>query len=149
MSQSFTVVVQSLSHVQHFATSWTAARQASLSFTISQSLFKLMSIESMMPSDDLILCFPFSSCPQSFPASGIFPMSWHFVSGNQSTGAPVSASVLPMNIQGWFPLGLTGWISLLPKGLSRVFSRLVTYWVSYNSESTGVYEQFTFLIENI
>ena len=63
---------------------------------------------------------PFSSCPQSFPASQSFPMSQHFPSGGQSIGA--SASVLPMHIQGWFPLGLTGWISLLSKGLSRVFS---------------------------
>ena len=64
---------------------------------------------------------PFS-CLQFFPASGSFPMSWLFTSGGQSIGASVSASVLPMNIQGWFPLGLTGWISLLSKGLSRVFS---------------------------
>ena len=63
---------------------------------------------------------PFSSCLQSFPASGSFPMSQFFVSGSQSIGA--SASVLPMNIQDWFPLGLSGWISLLSKGLSRVFS---------------------------
>ena len=65
---------------------------------------------------------PFSSCPPSFPASGSFPMSWLFTSGGQSTGASASVSVLPMNIQGWFPLGLTGFISLLFKGLSRVFS---------------------------
>ena len=63
---------------------------------------------------------PFSSCLQSFPASGSFPMSWLFASGGQSIGA--SASVLPMNIQDWFPLGCTGWISLLSKRLSRVFS---------------------------
>ena len=64
---------------------------------------------------------PFSSCPQSFLALGPFPMSRLFASGGQSIGASVSASVLPMTIQGWFPLGLTGWISLLSKGLSRVF----------------------------
>ena len=64
---------------------------------------------------------PFSSCPQSFPASESFPMSQLFASGGQSIGAPASASVLPMNIQGWFPLGLTSLISLLSKGLSRVF----------------------------
>ena len=68
---------------------------------------------------------PFSSCLQSFPASGSFPMSWLFTSGGQSIGA--SASVLPMNIQGWFPLGLTGLISLLSKGCSRVFSN-TTVW---------------------
>ena len=63
---------------------------------------------------------PFSSCLQSFPESGSFPMSWLFASGGQSIGA--SASVPPMNIQGWFPLGWTGWISLQSKGLPRVFS---------------------------
>ena len=63
----------------------------------------------------------FSSCPQSFPASGSFPMSWLFASGGQSTRASASASVLPMSVQGWFPLGLTGLISLHSKRLSRVF----------------------------
>ena len=65
---------------------------------------------------------PFSSCLQSFPASGSFPMSQLFASGGQRIGVSVSASVLPLNIQDWFPLGWTGWISLLSKGLSRVFS---------------------------
>ena len=65
---------------------------------------------------------PFFSCPQSFPASGSFPLSWLFASGGQNIGASASASVLPMNIQGWFPLGLTGLISLQSKGFSRVFS---------------------------
>ena len=64
---------------------------------------------------------PFSSCLQSFPASGSFPMSWIFASGDQCIGVSASASVLPMNIQGWFLLGLTGLISLLSRGLSRVF----------------------------
>ena len=63
-----------------------------------------------------------SSCPQSFPASKSFPVSCLFVSGSQNIGASSSTSVLPMNIQDWFPLGLTGLISLLSKGLSRVFS---------------------------
>ena len=67
----------------------------------------------------------FSSCPQSFPASGSFPVSWLFTSGGQSTGASASASILPMNIQGWFPLGLNGFISLLSKGLSSVFSSTI------------------------
>ena len=70
---------------------------------------------------------PFSSCPQSFPASGSFKMSQFFASDGQSIGVSASASVLPINIQGWFPLGLTGWISLLSKGLSRVFSN-TTVW---------------------
>ena len=65
---------------------------------------------------------PFSSCLQSFPVSGSFPMSQFFTSGGQSIGASSSASVLPMNIQDWFPLGWSGWISLQSKGLSRVFS---------------------------
>ena len=65
---------------------------------------------------------PVSSCLQSFPASGSFPMSQFFSSGGQSTGVSASASVLPMSIQDWFPLRLTGWISLQSKGLSRVFS---------------------------
>ena len=75
-------------------------------------LLKLMSIESLMPSNHLILCHPPSSCPQSFPASRSFPMSQLFTSGGQSTGTSASATVLSMNIQGWFPLGLTGLISL-------------------------------------
>ena len=70
---------------------------------------------------------PFSSCPQSFPATGSFPMTQLFASGSQSIGAWASASVLPMSIQGWFPLRLIGLISLLSKGLSRVFSS-TTVW---------------------
>ena len=65
---------------------------------------------------------PFSSCLQSFPASGSFPISWFFASGGQNIGISASASVFPMNIQDWFPLGLIDWISLMSKGLSRVFS---------------------------
>ena len=65
---------------------------------------------------------PFSSCPQSLPASGSFQMSQLFASGGQSTGVSASASVLPVNIQDWSPLGWTGWISLQSKGLSRAFS---------------------------
>ena len=70
---------------------------------------------------------PFSSCLRSFPASGSFPMSWVFASGGQSVGVSASASVLPMNIQDWLPLVLTSWISLLSKGLSRVYSS-TTVW---------------------
>ena len=100
---------------------WTAAHQTSLCFTISQSLLKLMSIESVMLSYHLIPVTPFSSCPQSFPESESFPMNQLFTSG-QSIGDSTSASVLPVNIQGWFPLGWTGLISLLSKEVSRVFS---------------------------
>ena len=114
--------VQSLSRVRLFATPWTAARQASLSITISRSSLRLTSIESVMPSSHLILCAPFSSCPQSFPGSVSFPMSQFFTSRGQSIGA--SASVLPVKIQGWFPLGLTSLI-LLSKELSGVFSSTI------------------------
>ena len=76
-----------------------------------------------MPSNHLIFFVPFSSCLQSSPASGSFLMGQLFTSGGQSTGASASALVLPMNIQDWFPLGLTGLISLQSKRLSRVFSR--------------------------
>ena len=107
--------------VSDSANPWTAAHQASLSITNSQSLLKPMSIESVMPPNHLILYHPFSSCPQSFP-SEFFQMSQLFASGGQSIGASASTSVLPMNTQGWSPLGWTGWISLQSKGLSRVFS---------------------------
>ena len=116
------VVVQLLSRIWLFATPWTAAHQSSQSFTISQTLLKFMSIESVMPSNHLILCHPLLLLPQSLPASESFPMSQLFAWGGQSIGVSASASVLPMNIQGWFPLGLTGLISLLSKVLSRVFS---------------------------
>ena len=107
-------------HVQLFVTPRTAAHQASLSLTISWGLPTFMSIalviHPVISSSDTL----FSVCPPSFPASGTFPMSWLFASGNQYTEA--SASVLSMNIQGWFPLRLTGVISLLSNGLSGVFS---------------------------
>ena len=80
-----------------------------------------MSVESVMPSNYLILCCPLLLLP-SFPESGSFPMSQFFASGGQSIGASASASVLPINIQGWCPLGLTGLLSLQSKGLSRDFS---------------------------
>ena len=109
-------VAQSLSRVRLPATPWIAALQASLSFTISWSLPKFMSTESVMLSNRLILCCPL----QSFPASGSFPMSWLFTSVGQIIGA--SASDLPMSIKGSFPLRLTGLISLQSRVLSRVFS---------------------------
>ena len=101
------------------------AHQASLSITNSQSLLKFMSIESVMPSNHLILCCPLLLPPSIFPAPEFFPVSQFFTSGGQSIGVSASASVLPMNIQDWFPLGWTGWISLLSKGLSRVFSKTI------------------------
>ena len=99
------VVVQPLSCVWLFIIPWTAARQASLSFTISWSLLKFMSIESVMPSNHLGLCQPLLLLPSIFPASGSFLMSQVFTSGGQSIGVSASTSVLPMNIQDWFPLG--------------------------------------------
>ena len=115
--------VQLLSRVWLFATPWIAARQASLSITNSQSLLKLMSIESVMPSSHLILCCPlFLLPPQSLPASESFPMSQFFEWDGQSTGVSALASVLPKKSQGWSPSEWTGWISLQSKGLSRVFS---------------------------
>ena len=89
-----------------------------------RDLLKFMSSESVMLSDYLILCCPLL-LPSIFP-SIFFPMSWSFASGGQRIGASASASVLPVNIQGWFPLGLTGFISLLSKGLSRAFSSTIT-----------------------
>ena len=100
-------------------TSWAAACRAPLSSTISRSLLKFKPIESVMLSNHLILSSPFSFCLQSFPASGSFPMSQFFTSVDLSIEALASATVLPVNIQGWFPLGLTGLISLMFKGLSR------------------------------
>ena len=112
--------VQSLSRVQLFATPQTATRQASLSITNSRSLLKLMSIESVMPSNHLILCRPLLFLPSIFPSIRVFskesvlrirgPKYWSF------------SFSIPMNIQDWFPSGWTGWISLLSKGLSKVFS---------------------------
>ena len=115
----------SRSVVSNPGTPWTAAPQASLSFTNSRSLLKLMSIKLVMPSNHLSLCRPFSSCLQSSLASGSFLMSQIFVSGSQGVGASASASILPMNFQDWFPLGLTGLISMQSKGLSGVDSHSV------------------------
>ena len=111
---------QSLSRVWLFANPWIAARQASLSITNSRSLLKFMPIDLTMPSNHLILCRPFSSCPQSLPASGSFPMSQLFTWGGQSIGVSASASVLPVTTQDWSPLGWTGWVSLQSQVLSRV-----------------------------
>ena len=120
----FTEQVQSLSRVQLFVTPWTAARQASLSITNSRSPPKPMSIVSMMPSNHLILCHPLLLQPSNFPSIRSFPMSQLFASGGQRIGVSASASVLPMNVQDWFPLELTSLISLLSNGLSRVFSSM-------------------------
>ena len=116
------IVLQSLGCIQLFATPWTVVHQTSLSFTISWNFLKLVSIELVMPSSHLILCHPLLLLPSIFSSIKVFsresalciswPKHWSFA----------SASVLPMNIQGWFPLGFTGFISVLFQGLSRVFS---------------------------
>ena len=121
------VVVQSLSCVWLFTTSWFAALQASLSFTVSRACSDSYPLSRWCHPTSSCSVVPFSSCLQSFPASGFFLMNWLFTSGGQSIGASAPAAVLPMNIQDWFPLGLTGLISLQTKGLSRVFSN-TTVW---------------------
>ena len=125
----------SLSVVSDSATPRTVAHQASLSFSTSGSLLKLMSIESGTPSNHLILCCCFSSCLKSFQASGLFPMVWLFASGGQSIGASASASVLPINIENWSPSGLTG-----------LFSSVSHVWLSANPWTTApglpVHHQF-------
>ena len=112
--------VQLLICVRLFVTPWTAARQASLSITNFQSLFKLMSIELVMPSNYHILCCPLLLLPSIFPSIRVSSKNQFFAWGGQSIGA--SASVLPVNIQDSFPLGWTGWIFLQSKGLSKVLS---------------------------
>ena len=124
--------VQLRSHVWLFATPWTAARQASLSITNSRSTpkppcpspsGKPMSIESVMPSNHLILCRPLLLLPPILPSIRVFSqMSQLSSSGGQSIGVSASTSVPPMNTQDWSPSEWTGWISLQSKGLSRVFS---------------------------
>ena len=118
------VVVQSLSYVRLFVTPWTAAYQASLSFTLSWSLLKLMSIELVMPSNHRILCHSFLLLLSIFRS---FPVSWLCTLGGRRIEISASASVLTMNIQAWFPLGLTGLISLQSRGVWRVFSS-ITIW---------------------
>ena len=121
LEPSLQLVVQSLSPVRLFVTPWTATGQASLSFTISWSLLKLMCTELTMSSNHLILLPPSPPVLNLSQHQGLFKCQF-FASGSQSIRASASASVLPMNIQGWFPLGLIGLISLLSKGISRVFS---------------------------
>ena len=115
----FSSVHFSRSVMSNSVTLWTAAHETSLSISNSQSLIKLMYLKSVMPSNHESSVVPFWSCLQLFPASGSFPMSQLFASGGQSISVSASTSVLPMNIQDWFHLGWTGWISLQSKGLSR------------------------------
>ena len=103
-----------LSRVWLFVTPWTAACQASLSITNSQSWLKLMSIKMVMPSNHLIFCRPHLLLPSIIPSNRAFP-SQFFASGGLNIGVSASASVLPMNIQNWFPLGWTGWTPCSPR----------------------------------
>ena len=114
--------VQLLSRVHLFVTTWTAARQASLSINNSRSLVKLMSIKLVMPSNHLILCLPFFPLPSIFPSVRVFSNELVLHIRWSKYGVSALVSVLSMNIQDWSPLGWTGWISLQSKGLSRVFS---------------------------
>ena len=116
----FVVVVQLLSCVRLFVPPLTSVHQASLSFTVSHSLLKFMSVQLVVLSNHLILWCPVSFCIHSFPASGSFSMSWLFPSGGQSIRASALASVLPMNIQDRFPLELNGLISLQSKTLKSL-----------------------------
>ena len=117
----FFVLVQWLSHSQLFATPWTTSHRASLAFTISWNLLKLMSFELVMPSKLYTLCHFLLLLPSIFLNMRVFPMSQLFISVGQIVGASSSAPILSMNIQGWFSLGLTDLISLMSKGLWSVF----------------------------
>ena len=143
------VVVQFLSHVWVFVTPWTAARQASLSFTISLSLLKLMSIESVIPSNHLIFCWLLLLLPSIFPSIRVLS-SESVASGGQSVGASASALVLPVNIHGWFPLELIALISLLSKGPSSVFSSTAVQKHQFFSDQPSLWSNshnYTWLLE--
>ena len=115
------LILQSLGCVQLLVTPRTAAHQASLSFTISQSLLKLMSIELVRPSNHLILCRPLLLLPLVFLSIRVFSMSQFFTSGGQSIGILASASFLTKNFQEWFPLRLTGFYLLAVQGTLESF----------------------------
>ena len=108
----------------------TAARQASLSFTISWSLLTLMSTDSVMPSNHPILCRPFSSGPQSFPALGSCPVSQFFTSGGQRIGASASASVLAVSTQDWSPLNIYPWMAHTPGFIFPILNRTSFFLLS-------------------
>ena len=127
--------VQLLICVRLFVTSWTVVCQASLSITSIHNMLKLMSIKLVMPSSHLNLCRPLCLLPSFLPGSETYPKSWFFPSGGQSIGSSASATVLPMNIQDWFILGLTVSISLQFKGLSGVFSNTRVQFSSVQSLS--------------
>ena len=139
--------VQSLSRIQLFVTPWITACQASLSITISRNSFRLMSIESMMPSSYLIFCRPLLLLPPIPPSIRVFSNESTLRMSGQSTGVSALASFLPKKSQDWSPSEWTGWISLQSKGLSRVFSNTTVQkhqflkWLS-----TYLIKQFIILI---
>ena len=135
--------VQFLSHVRLFATPWTAARQASLSITNSQRLLKLMSIESVVPSNHLILCCPLLLLPSIFPSIKVFFSSESVLCIRWSKYWSFSFSISPSNEYSvWFPLGLTGLISLQSKGLSRVFSNAtVQKYICFPEKSLAAHQK--------
>ena len=116
------IVALLLGHVRLFVTARTAAHQASLSFTISRSLLKLTSIESVMPSNHLILCHPLLLLPSFFPSIRVFSNVWSLC----IRWSKYWSSSFSISSPSWSPLGLTGWISLQSKGLSRVLSTTTT-----------------------
>ena len=133
--------IQSLSCVQLFVTPWIAARQASLSITNSRVYPNSCLLSQWYHQTISSYVIPFSSCLQSIPASGSFQMSQFFSLGGQSNrdSASASASVLPVNIWEWFPLGWTGCISLLSKGLSRVFSSTIIWKFQFFSAQSSLW----------
>ena len=131
------LVVELLSRVSLSVTLWTTVCQASLSSTISKVCSNSCPLSQWCQQTISSSASPFSFCPQSFPASRYFPVSLLFVSGGQSIGASASVSVLPKNIQGWFPLELTGLIFLLSKKLSRVFSSTTVNLFDLNQFDLG------------
>ena len=136
----YSTVQFSRSIMSDSATPWTAARQASLSITNSRSLPKPMSIESVLPSNHLILCHPLLLPPSIFPSIRVFPVSHLFASGGQSIGVSTSTSVLPMNTQVWSPLRWTGWISLQSKGLSSLLQH-------HSSKASIIWHSAFFIVQ--
>ena len=132
-------LIQLLSHVQLFATPWTVACQSSLSFTSPGTCSNSCPLSQWCHPTISSSVIPFSFCLKSFPAPGSFLMSQLFASGHQSIWVSASASVLPMNIQGWFSLGLTGLISWQSKELSRVFSNTTVQKHQFVSTQTSLW----------
>ena len=130
--------VHSLSRVRLFATPSTAARQASRPSPTPGAYLNSCPLSRGCHPTISFSVVPFSSCLQSFPASGSFPMSQFFASGGQSTGVSASASVLPMNTQDWFPLGWTGWIFLQSKGLKS--------FLQHHSSKISILQRSAFFI---